>query len=108
SCALKLEWPLGQAPIAVEWRLFLRRQRSLGPLLRVFGALLIAGVVAQPQLHVVLPPTAEEVVEPAAARIASGQVRRLAQAACPQLGVELPVAQVVGMQHVESAQGEVV
>ena len=71
-------------------------------------AFFIAGVVTQPELHVVLAPTAKEVVKPAAARVAAGQVRRLAQAACPELGVEFMVAQVVGVQKVEAAQGEVV
>src|SRR5437867_8826978 len=82
------DWPLGQTPVSVEGRHFLRRQRGLGPFLGVLGAVLIAGVVTQPELHLVLAPTAEEVVEPAAPGVAAGQMRRLAQPACPELGVE--------------------
>jgi len=45
---------------------------------------------------------------PAAAGVAARQVRRLAQAACPKLGIELAVTQVVGVQDEKTAQGEVV
>src|SRR5580704_12526531 len=75
--------PFRQTPVTVDERFFFRREIILRPVLRVFGALVIAGVIAQPELHFVLAPTAEEVVKPAASRIASGQMCRIAQAALP-------------------------
>src|SRR2546425_9268766 len=93
---------LGQTPIAMEGRLFFLWQHVRGPVLRVLGAVLIRGVVAQPELHFVITPTAEEIVKPAAARIAAGQMRRIAQTALSQFGVKFPVDQMVSVQHVKT------
>ena len=100
--------PLGQAPVAAGGRGFFRGQRGVRPFLRVLGAFGVGGVVAEPELHLVVAPTAEDVVEPASARVASGQVRWVAQAARPEFGVEVAVGQVIGVQDVEAAQSQVV
>src|SRR5882672_672052 len=99
---------LGKTPVpAARWFLF-RRQFVLGIFFRVLEAFLVAGVVAQPELHIVLAPNAQEVVEPAAARTAAGQMCRVTQTALPEFSVEFTVSQMVTVQDVETAQGEVV
>src|SRR5260370_33157965 len=106
SCDSK--WPFRQSPIAVRARLFFRRDGGFGPFLCVLGAVLVAGVVAEPELHVLLAPTAKEVVKPAAARVAAREMGGIAQAALPECGVKFAVIQVVGVQQIETSQGEVV
>ena len=78
------------------------------PFLRRLDAFLVAGVVAEPQAHLIFAPTAEEIVKPSPAPVAAGQKRRLAQTAAPEFCVKLLVVQVVGVLHIEAAQGKVV
>src|SRR5438067_7167262 len=89
------ERPFGQSPIPIEGRFLFRRHRIVRPLGRVFGAFFPAGVIAQPDLHVLLAPTAREIVKPTSARIAARQMRRVANAALRKLGIELAVAEVI-------------
>src|ERR1019366_6449466 len=89
-----------QTPIAIEGRLFLRGNRGLRPICRMFGALCVAGVIPQPESYIILAPTAEEIVKPAAARASSGQMRGFAKAVLPEAVVKLAVAQVICVQDV--------
>ena len=58
----------------------------------MFGALFIAGVIPQPESHFILAPTAEEIVEPTAARASSGQMRGFAKTVLPEAIVKLAIA----------------
>src|SRR6266852_9627325 len=102
------ERPLRQTPVAITGWFFFWRDGVLRPVLRVFGALFVAGIVAQPELHFFVAPTSEKIVKPAPARMTARQIRRIAQAALPKFGVKFAIAQVVGVPHVETAQREVV
>src|ERR1035437_6004761 len=74
----------------------------------MFGALFVAGVIPQPEPHIVLAPTAKEIVKPTAARASSGQMRGFAKAVLPETVVKLAIAKVVRVQDVEAAQGKIV
>src|ERR1035437_9404173 len=84
--------PFRQTPIAIEGRLFLQGHGVLRPICGMFGALFVAGVIPQPESHIVLPPTAEEIVKPTAAKASSGQMRGFAKAVFPEAGVKLDIA----------------
>jgi hypothetical protein len=58
----------------------------------MFSALFVAGVIPQPEPHIILVPTAEEIVKPTTARASSGQMRGFAQAMLPEAVVtEVPL-----------------
>ncbi len=103
-----LKRPFGQTPVAVTDGFFFGRDFVFRIFLRVLGAFVVGGVAAQPELHLRVAPTAEEVVKPAAARIATRQMAGIAQAALPEFGVKFAVAQMVGVQDVETLERQVV
>lgn len=106
SCDSK--WSFGQSPVTVRARLFFRRHGVFRPFRCVLGAVFVAGVVAEPELHVVSAPRAKEVMKLAAAQVAAQEMGGIAQAALPECGVKFAIVQVVGMQQIETAEGEVV
>ena len=73
----------------MEGRLFLRGNRVLWPICHMFGALFVARVIPQREPHVVLAPTAEEIVKPTAAQAPPGQMRGFAKAVLPEAVVKL-------------------
>src|SRR5260370_34289391 len=87
SCDSK--WPFRQSPIAVRARLFFRRDGGFRPFPCVLGAGLVAGVVAEPEVHVLLAPTAKEVVKTAAAAGSGRGMGGVAQGAVPELRITL-------------------
>ncbi len=106
---LKLsERPFWQTPIAIIGRLLFGWDGVLGPLACMFDALFVSGVIPQPKLRFVITPTAKEIVEPAAAQVAARQMRRIPQAPLPKFGVKFTIAQMVRVQHIKTAQGQVV
>ena len=99
---------LREAPVAVERRVFARRDGLFGPVGLVAGTLFLGGVVTEPDLHLFIAPTAENVVKPGGVGGAAGKMGGFVEAVMPEFGVEFAVAQVVAVKDVKAAQGEVV
>ena len=96
----------GQTPVPVADGLFLRRKRLLGPVAGMLRPVFIRGMIAQPELMVLVAAAPDKIVVPAARFAFARQQRLVAQTAPPQLGVELAVREVIGMQDVKTPAGQ--
>src|SRR5262249_38891092 len=80
----------------------------LGKVAGVPGSLLIRSIEPEPELHLLVAPTAQNIVKPAPTFAFARQKRLLPQAVMPQLRVELAVVKVIGVLDVKTVAGEIV